>query len=106
MNFVGNELQNMGYEFLGVNSELKKHPQFVLYKKGEKPIFVMVKTSLDANEAENLPEVTDKVIEHAKSQESNVWYIGIVLTNANDQNLPVTKTTNYTMYSTEIKKLL
>lgn len=36
MNFIGEELQKMGFEFLAVNSKLKKHPQFVTYKKNEK----------------------------------------------------------------------
>ena len=34
MNIVGKKLQKMGYEFVAVNSKLKKHPQFVLFKKG------------------------------------------------------------------------
>ena len=34
MNIVGDKLQGMGYEFVAINSKLKKHPQFVLYKKG------------------------------------------------------------------------
>ena len=45
MNLVGKKLQEMGYEFVAVNSQLKKHPQFVLFKKGEPTIFVLVKTT-------------------------------------------------------------
>ena len=44
MNIVGKKLQEKGYEFVAINSELKKHPQFVLFKKGEPTIFVLVKT--------------------------------------------------------------
>ena len=43
MNIVGKKLEKMGYEFQAINSKLKKHPQFVLFKKGESPIFVLVK---------------------------------------------------------------
>ena len=32
MNIVGKELEEQGYEFLGVNSEIKKDPQFVALK--------------------------------------------------------------------------
>ncbi len=106
MNFVGKELEEMGYEFLGVNSDLKKHPQFVLYKKDEKITFVMVKTSLNIEEVKTLPEITDRVVEYAKSQDSNVWYIGVALVNSKDKNLPVNKTTDYSVYTTEIKKIL
>jgi hypothetical protein len=40
MNIVGKKLQEKGYEFVAINSTLKKHPQFVLFKKGEPTIFV------------------------------------------------------------------
>ena len=46
MNIAGKKLQKMGYEFVAVNSTLKKHPQFVLFKKGEPTIFVLVKVTL------------------------------------------------------------
>lgn len=32
MNIVGKDLEEQGYEFLGVNSKLKKDPQFVALK--------------------------------------------------------------------------
>ncbi len=32
MNIVGKELEEQGYEFMGVNSKLKKDPQFVALK--------------------------------------------------------------------------
>ena len=34
MNIVGKKLEKMGFEFQAINSKLKKHPQFVLFKKG------------------------------------------------------------------------
>lgn len=33
MNIVGKKLEKMGYEFQAINSQLKRHPQFVLFKK-------------------------------------------------------------------------
>ena len=45
MNIVGKKLEKMGYEFQAINSKLRKHPQFVLFKKGEPTIFVLVKAS-------------------------------------------------------------
>ena len=40
MNIVGEKLREMGYEFQAINSQLKRHPQFVLYKKGEPTILI------------------------------------------------------------------
>ena len=45
MNIVGKKLEKMGYEFQAINSQLKRHPQFVLFKKGEPTIFVLVKAT-------------------------------------------------------------
>ena len=33
MNIVGKELENDGFEFLAVNSKLKRNPQFVAIKR-------------------------------------------------------------------------
>jgi len=33
MNIVGKKLEEEGYEFMGVNSKLKKNPQFVCLKE-------------------------------------------------------------------------
>ena len=42
MNIVGKELEKDGYEFISVNSKLKKDPQFVCLKDKKKH-FVVVK---------------------------------------------------------------
>ena len=89
MNFIGEELQKMGYEFLGVNSTLKKHPQFVIFKSGEPITFVIVNTVLFPARFVDVPEVAEKVISHAKKQDSSVWFAGIGLCNADDHNAPI-----------------
>ncbi len=96
MNYVGKKLQEMGYEFLAINSQLKRHPQFVLYKKGEPTIFVLVKAT------ENLqnPNAYDTVwVEtfkaHAKEQNAKVWYAGVGIANAESVELPVFKDQPY-----------
>ena len=53
MNIVGEKLQKMGYEFVAINSQLKKHPQFVLYKKGETTIFVLVKVTTNLQQSQS-----------------------------------------------------
>ena len=80
MNIVGKRLQEMGYEFVAVNSQLKRHPQFVLFKKGEPTIFVLVKATnniQNPNEYDTVWMETFK--EHAKSKNAKVWYAGCLL---------------------------
>ena len=45
MNIVGKRLEEMGYEFQAINSKLKRHPQFVLFKKGEQTVFCTRKSN-------------------------------------------------------------
>ena len=83
MNIVGKRLEKMGYEFQAINSKLKRHPQFVLFKKGEQTIFVLVKAT---NNIQN-PEAYDVLWmetfkEHAKKQNAKVWYAGVGIANA------------------------
>ena len=75
MNIVGKRLEEMGYEFQAINSKLKRHPQFVLFKKGEQTVFVLVKVT---NNIQN-PDVYDVLWmetfkEHAKKQNAKVWF--------------------------------
>lgn len=105
MNFIGEELQKMGYEFLGVNSKLKKHPQFVIFKSGEPITFVMVNTVLYPNSFVDVPEVSQKVIKHAKAQDSSVWFAGIGLCNDEDPNAPMKRGQPYRILFNGFKKL-
>lgn len=88
MNFVGEELQKLGYEFLGVNSKPQKHPQFVIFKSGEPITFVLVKTVVFPANFEALPQVTEKVVAHAKKQDSSVWFAGVALCDAENEQKP------------------
>ncbi|MBT8185591.1 MAG: Na(+)-translocating NADH-quinone reductase subunit F [Eudoraea sp.] len=89
MNIVGRRLEEEGYEFMGVNSKLKKNPQFVCLK--EKQLhFIIVRNIVYPND----PTVYDKnVIEqvkaHALKHEARTYYAGVGLYNAEDRTLPV-----------------
>lgn len=96
MNTVGKRLEKMGYEFVAINSQLKKHPQFVLYKKGEPTIFVLVKAT---NNIQN-PATYDTIWmetfkEHAKKQNAKIWFAGIGIANSESIELPVFKDQPY-----------
>lgn len=96
MNIVGKKLQEMGYEFVAVNSQLKKHPQFVLFKKGEPTIFVLVKTTSNIQNPKAYDVVWMETFkEHAKKQDAKVWFAGVGIANAESVDNPVFKDQPY-----------
>ncbi len=96
MNIIGKKLQKMGYEFVAVNSELKKHPQFVLFKKGEPTIFVLVKTTNNIQNPESYDAVWLETFKsHAKKSNAQVWFAGVGIANAESVELPVFKDKPY-----------
>ncbi len=108
MNIVGEKLQKMGYEFVAINSQLKKHPQFVLYKKGEPTIFVLVKT---VHNIQNPSEEYDAIWmetfkEHAKKQNAKVWFAGVGIANAESVENPVFKDQPYYVAFNDFVKII
>lgn len=96
MNVVGEKLTGMGYEFQAINSQLKKHPQFVLYKKDEPTIFVLVKATTNLqnpNDYDVLWMETFK--EHAIKNDAKVWFAGVGIANAESVDNPVFKDQPY-----------
>ena len=107
MNIIGKKLQKMGYEFLAVNSQLKKYPQFILYQEKQAPIFVLVKAS---NNLEN-PEIYDVIWmetfkEHAKKQNATIWFAGVGIANAESRETPVFKNQPYYVSFTNFVTIL
>ena len=96
MNTVGKKLEKMGYEFVAINSQLKKHPQFVLYKKGEPTIFVLVKATSNLQESQKYDVVWMETFkEHAKKQDAKVWFAGVGIANSESVEMPVFKNQPY-----------
>lgn len=96
MNIVGKKLQEMGYEFVAINSKLKKHPQFVLFKKGEPTIFVLVKTTNNIQSPGQYDAIWMKTFKaHANKQNAEVWFAGIGIANSQSVELPVFKNQPY-----------
>jgi hypothetical protein len=91
MNIVGKQLEESGYEFLAVNSELKKNPQFVC-TKDKKLSFVVVKSIEypgDPTDTEFFRTDLNKMRDHALKYEARTFYAAVGLVNAKDYNLPV-----------------
>lgn len=91
MNIVGKQLEADGFEFMAVNSELKKNPQFVCLKEKELH-FVVVKSIEypgDPKDIEFFKSDLNKMKEHALKFEADTYYAAVGLVNAKDYNLPV-----------------
>ncbi|QWX84282.1 Na(+)-translocating NADH-quinone reductase subunit F [Cellulophaga sp. HaHaR_3_176] len=89
MNIVGKQLEAAGYEFMAVNSELKKNPQFVCLKD-KKLHFVVVKCITYPNDPKDMEmDSLMKMKEHALKFEADTFYGGVGLVNAKDYNKPV-----------------
>ena len=89
MNIVGRELQEDGYEFMGVNSKQGKNPQFVCLKEKQLHFIVVRPISFPKNPSEYDAKLMKKVKEHALKFEARTYYAGVGLSNAEDRNLPV-----------------
>ena len=89
MNIVGKELEAKGYEFIAVNSQLKKHPQFVCIDKNNQRYFVIVKTTQITEEPIGYDVVWMETFKnHARKQNSKVLFSGVGLGNSKDKYLP------------------
>lgn len=91
MNIVGKQLESDGFEFMAVNSELKKNPQFVCLKE-KKLHFIVVKSigyPGDPRDIEFYRSDLNKMKDHALKFEADTYYAAVGLVNAADYNLPV-----------------
>ena len=97
MNIVGKDLEEQGYEFLGVNSKLKKDPQFVALKDKVLHFVIVRATSYpqDANQYD--PVFMQTMKSHADKFEARTYYAGVGLGHGSDYAKPVIKDEDYTM---------
>jgi len=97
MNIVGKDLESQGFEFLGVNSKLKKDPQFVALKNKDLH-FVIVRAISYPKDANIYDTVFMQTIkEHATNFEAKTYYAGVGLGHGDDYGKPVIKGEAYTM---------
>lgn len=89
MNIVGRELEEAGYEFMGVNSKPGKNPQFVCLKEKQLHFIVVRPVPFPKDPTEYDPKLMKKVRDHALKFEARTYYAGVGLSNAADRNLPV-----------------
>jgi len=88
MNIVGKDLEAKGYEFLAVNSQLKRHPQFVCIDKNNNKYFVIVKVALISDFAITYDVIWMETFKnHARENNAKVFFAGVGLGNINDKSI-------------------
>lgn len=89
MNLVGRELEAAGYEFMAVNSQLGKNPQFVCLK-GRSLHFIVVRPVPFPEDPRAYDRgLLGKVKAHALKFEARTYYAGVGLSHADDRSTPV-----------------
>ncbi|QDO93735.1 Na(+)-translocating NADH-quinone reductase subunit F [Formosa sediminum] len=90
MNHVGKELEQRGFEFISINSQLKRHPQFVCIDKTGQYYFVIVKVVMLPENPNNYDVVWMETFKaHARSKNAKVLYAGVGLSNPQGESLPI-----------------
>lgn len=97
MNIVGKDLQEKGFEFLAVNSKLKKDPQFVALKEKELH-FVVVRAVSYPNPVQEYDKAQlQKMKTHAEKFEAKTYYAGVGLGHGSDYQKPIIKNEDYSV---------
>jgi len=106
MNIVGKDLEENGFEFLGVNSKLGKEPQFVALKNKDLHFVIVRAVSYpkDANVYD--PVFMQTIKEHALKFDAKTYYAGVGLGYGNDYAKPVIKGEDYTMVYNGLQEIL
>lgn len=95
MNIVGEDLTRQGFEFLAVNSKLKKDPQFVALKD-KKLHFVIVRARAFPEDANVYDEAfMIKMRDHAIKFEARTFYAGVGLGHGDNYQKAVEKDKPY-----------
>lgn len=90
MNHVGRDLEARGFEFVAINSKLKKHPQFVCIDKNNQYYFVIVKVVILPENPNNYDIIwMESFKKHAREKDAKVLYAGVGLGNPNGEHLPI-----------------
>ena len=105
MNIVGKDLEKDSFEFLSVNSKLKKDPQFVCLKN-KKLFFIVVKAVLYPDNP-NKVEIykIDQLKVHAEKFNASLFFAGVGLANSDNYELPIFKDSDYVVNFKGIEKI-
>lgn len=106
MNIVGKDLEEMGYEFLGVNSKLKKEPQFVALKDKNLYFIIVRAVSFPQDAHAYDPIFMQSIKEHALKFNAKTFYAGVGLGHGSDYGKPVLKDQDYTLLYNGLQEIV
>lgn len=90
MNHVGKDLEQRGFEFIAVNSKLKKHPQFVCMDKTKQYFFVIIRAVILPENPNNYDVVwMESFKNHARENDAKVLYAGVGIGSVEGEGHPV-----------------
>ncbi len=90
MNHVGKDLESRGFEFVAINSKLKKYPQFVCIDKNSQYFFVIVRVVKLPENPNNYDVVWMEIFKkHAFEKDAKVLYAGVGIGNPEGDKLPI-----------------
>jgi len=107
MTTAGKKLEKKNFEFLAINSELKKNPQFIAKKDGHLS-FILVKHVLYPNDPEQYDTIWMETMKSfAKEKEARLYFIGVGFANSNNMDLPPNKSSDILIkFSGKINRVL
>ena len=104
---LGKDLEKKGFEFIAINSQLKKHPQFVCVDTQNTLHFVMVQVvPYPINPEEPNVLFVETFIIHAKAKKAKVLFAGVGIANAEDLEKPIYTNSDYIINYNGYKELL
>jgi len=105
MEVVGKHMDEDGFEFMTVNSELQKDPQFVCLKD-KKLHFVIVRAISYPNNPLDYDKVLmETVRSHAEKFDAKTYYAGVGLAHADNYELPLTPRDPYAINFQGLQKI-
>lgn len=106
MNIVGKDLEEQGFEFMGINSKLKKDPQYVALKD-KKLHFVIVRAISYPDDANVYDEISmQRMKTHALKFEARTFFAGVGLGHGDDYANPILLDEEYTMVYNGLQEIL
>ncbi|MGB0883934.1 MAG: Na(+)-translocating NADH-quinone reductase subunit F [Flavobacteriales bacterium] len=106
MTTVGKVLEKKGFEFLAIESGLKKNPQFVCHIN-KQLAFVLVKHVCYPDDPETYDTIWMEAMKlHAKSKSAELYFCGVGFGNDDDLSLSPKKSSNLLVkFSGKIQKI-
>ncbi len=95
MNNVGEALKADGFEFLAVNSEPKKDPQFVCTKDKTLHFIIVRHVCYPDNPKKYDADFMQEVKEHAAKFKAKTYFAGVGIAHAEDYGKPLCKNEPY-----------